>query len=271
MEKKQNCKIIKELLPNYIDGLTSEEVTKLIEEHLAECEECKKAYESMKSDINIVQSKNDEKKVKAFKKVNKKMRILKSIIFIIIMIYVIIYIKNLVYLNRIVDLAESNDFSNCYQKTIHTTGKNSCYIEECYQNNANIIYISTSISVDKEISRTIEAEFNGRYFKYHEENGVDKTSEWLSTEVPPIMTWDFVNKFGNPGLALIPGVVKKLEFNQKDCYLVDMKTQMHFIDGENGMEIKKIFLTDNNVYDFEYSFGTVTDEQIKELIDTYIK
>ena len=49
--KNEKCSLIKDLLPSYIDELTSEETNKEIENHLSECEECKKVYESMKSDI----------------------------------------------------------------------------------------------------------------------------------------------------------------------------------------------------------------------------
>ena len=49
--KNEKCSLIKDLLPSYIDELTSEETKKEIENHLKECPDCKKAYESMKGDI----------------------------------------------------------------------------------------------------------------------------------------------------------------------------------------------------------------------------
>ena len=49
--KNEKCSLIKDLLPSYIDELTSEETNKEIENHLNECPDCKKVYESMKSDI----------------------------------------------------------------------------------------------------------------------------------------------------------------------------------------------------------------------------
>jgi len=51
MMKNEKCSLIKDLLPSYIDELTSEETKKEIENHLKECPDCKKAYESMKGDI----------------------------------------------------------------------------------------------------------------------------------------------------------------------------------------------------------------------------
>lgn len=46
-----NCSIIKDLLPLYVEGLTSEDTNKLIEEHLAECEECRKMLADMKEGV----------------------------------------------------------------------------------------------------------------------------------------------------------------------------------------------------------------------------
>lgn len=42
------CEVIKDLMPLYIEDLTSEVTGNEIEEHIAECEECKKTFESMK-------------------------------------------------------------------------------------------------------------------------------------------------------------------------------------------------------------------------------
>ena len=45
-----HCDIIRDLLPSYIDGLTSEASTKLVEEHLAQCPQCRSCYEAMKNE-----------------------------------------------------------------------------------------------------------------------------------------------------------------------------------------------------------------------------
>ena len=42
------CEVIQDLLPSYIDGLTSPVTNEIIEDHLCTCEECRKLYESMK-------------------------------------------------------------------------------------------------------------------------------------------------------------------------------------------------------------------------------
>ena len=44
---KLNCKVIEDLLPLYLDEVCSEESRKLVEEHLSECEVCRKLVESI--------------------------------------------------------------------------------------------------------------------------------------------------------------------------------------------------------------------------------
>lgn len=46
-----NCKIIKDLLPLYIDGCCSDESSDEIENHLRECAECKAIYDAMKANL----------------------------------------------------------------------------------------------------------------------------------------------------------------------------------------------------------------------------
>lgn len=72
------CEILKDLLPNYIDGLSSKVTAEAVEEHLENCADCKKTYELMKKDCrsssageqNIRQSEGEKE---LFRKINKKL------------------------------------------------------------------------------------------------------------------------------------------------------------------------------------------------------
>ncbi len=44
---KMKCEVIQDLLPLYCDHQASQESCKLIEEHLEECESCRKLYEAI--------------------------------------------------------------------------------------------------------------------------------------------------------------------------------------------------------------------------------
>ena len=54
------CEIIQDLLPSYIDGLTSEVSNQEIEVHLKECTECRRYLEEMKSADADWEKFNDE-------------------------------------------------------------------------------------------------------------------------------------------------------------------------------------------------------------------
>ena len=45
MKSKLNCEIVKDLLPSYIDHLTSEASNETVQAHLAEFEECRNVYQ----------------------------------------------------------------------------------------------------------------------------------------------------------------------------------------------------------------------------------
>ncbi len=68
-----DCEVIQDLFPSYIDGLTSEKTNAVIEEHLADCEKCRKVLASMKGETGMKPEMTlDEKKEIDFLKKNKK-------------------------------------------------------------------------------------------------------------------------------------------------------------------------------------------------------
>ena len=44
--KEISCNIIQDLLPNYIDKISSKETNELVEEHIQECNNCKNVLNS---------------------------------------------------------------------------------------------------------------------------------------------------------------------------------------------------------------------------------
>lgn len=50
---KNECNIIRDILPLYIEGLASADTVAFVEEHLEKCSECRKELENMKSEISL--------------------------------------------------------------------------------------------------------------------------------------------------------------------------------------------------------------------------
>jgi hypothetical protein len=85
--KNNEHKIIQDLLPNYIENLTSEETNNFITEHIKECDECKGILEEMKFSFNEKEENiKNKKSIKYAKKVNRKLGLLKFIVLVIIVL-----------------------------------------------------------------------------------------------------------------------------------------------------------------------------------------
>lgn len=79
---KNECKIVRDLLPNYVEDLTSKETKEFIENHIEACKECKDILDLLKGDKKEEKQKEErgeEEEIKHLKKYNRRMTILKSI------------------------------------------------------------------------------------------------------------------------------------------------------------------------------------------------
>lgn len=50
MNRQIDCEIIKDAIPLYVDGISGDATNEIIEEHLKECEKCRRTYEKLKAD-----------------------------------------------------------------------------------------------------------------------------------------------------------------------------------------------------------------------------
>ena len=53
MEQRLVCDTVKDLLPMYIDNMTSETSNKSIEEHINTCGECRSVLEQMRKPVEV--------------------------------------------------------------------------------------------------------------------------------------------------------------------------------------------------------------------------
>lgn len=56
MKNKLSCALVRDLLPTYVDGLTSEETNNAVEEHLSDCENCTEVLNKMKTPEDVCTS-----------------------------------------------------------------------------------------------------------------------------------------------------------------------------------------------------------------------
>ena len=101
MKKNDECKLIQDLLPNYIEKLTSEETNTYIENHIKDCKDCTKILKDMGEEVTL--DKIDEmKKVDYLKKIKFRNRTIMGILLAILLILSSIII---IFLNSIGGIA----------------------------------------------------------------------------------------------------------------------------------------------------------------------
>lgn len=67
-----NCHIVKDLLPNYIDGLVSKQTEQDIQQHLQSCCDCQSLYDQMKVPIEATSLQSNDKEINFLKKIKMK-------------------------------------------------------------------------------------------------------------------------------------------------------------------------------------------------------
>ena len=150
-----SCNIIKDLLPSYVDNISSEETKQLVEEHLKECEECKEYLDNMKSEIKV--SSVDEKKaIKIFSKEIKKKRLVAIILSIIITLVLviacwIIFSKNDFIMPYEENLITVEEKEGEFIANVNTMNYNKCQVilEENYDGTVDVFISLYQFLIDK--------------------------------------------------------------------------------------------------------------------------
>lgn len=105
MKNDLTCEVVQDLLPSYVDGLTSDVSNQAVEQHMKTCESCRKLYSEMRepmngedvSEINGGQKADSKKssEIDYLKKIRKKnrMRILAAVLIVVIAVGVGLWSK----------------------------------------------------------------------------------------------------------------------------------------------------------------------------------
>jgi len=296
MENKENCKLVKDLFPSYIDKLTSEETKKYIETHLEECNECKETLKNMKKDFEK-ENDNIQTIVNYAKKYNRKLKTFKGAFILILSILLIIFIasisRNIIIIKSL--SKKTNEYFNC--ENFHTTWSNynnkeinitdtfykdGKYLEKHYFFNlkeeyytednvkSNLIYMVYYDGIEKQTFYFIEDKRiayqntkNDNSIKYP--SGTPKYTWNVSAYDENLFTLfqtAFLYKITPDKCNNIDAYKFTYRFSNNDCLMCD------YFDKNTGLMIRYdgtiikggIYLDDFS--DIIYEFGTVTDEDI---------
>ncbi len=87
------CKIIRDLFPNYIENLLSDETKQFVEKHISNCKQCKEIIENIKEEnirYNDKQNIENQCEIDYLNRIRKKFLTLKGMVFLFIIIVIII-------------------------------------------------------------------------------------------------------------------------------------------------------------------------------------
>ena len=282
----KECKIIRDLFPSYIDGLTSESTNQYIQEHLDNCEDCQKVLETMKKDIKIDTTKKDSREVKYIKKYNKKMKILKITLLAILLIFMFRVARNMIIIvsldSKIDKYATSQNF---YLKQIlysedgvdifEVHKKDDRYTTKFKSTSENFKFVVTEYHSGQTVNTYVEA-------KSDEENISTKRATLNGEDESNLSVLTSSIKIDNPINFILNSLfanIKSDNCNGKDCYRVGIKPfnssdeAIYYIDKETGLTIRSLGASStlkndgeryDHIADYQYEFDVVTDEELIE-------
>lgn len=95
MKNKLPCEIIRDLLPSYVDGLTSEVTNEAICEHIKSCDACKETLHRMQAPEEIESEEEQEKEIDFLKKTRSRTRriIAISMAMMVFLVVVVFFVR----------------------------------------------------------------------------------------------------------------------------------------------------------------------------------
>ena len=271
MNEKRSCKIVQDLLPNYIEKLTNEESNNFIQEHLKECKECKRILEDMQKDLSVDTKENEITKVNYIKKYNRKLKSLKIILLIILAIFLIRTGRNMIIMAELANEANEHISSKNYRKISTSYQGDTLSIIDYYFKDGKYVMIMNRLT--KNETNKIIAYNNGKTINTYYETGDKKIAK---LNAGGLIGVNIINYFESDNILsfIIRSIttnIKNVECNGKECYLVNdnLLGEVTYIDKETGLIVRnntgvytnqETKSTTNGLQDIRYEFGTVTDE-----------
>ena len=295
MNEKKDCKIVQDLLPNYIENLTNEETNKFIEEHLKTCDECKIIYDNMKKDLNVVNTTKEKKKVKFLKQYRNKLRILEIIILIIVIAFIVNTGRKMYIITDLNNKAQEYINLENYHRTSYSLDNGNYTKEEVFSMGDRKKIITTTMSEDGEkevltiygtkIGTAPDTQSYPPIEKYKQNMyKVTDTEKLALLDVEIGMAIDNQEAFWGIKntkdliMSAITTSINKATYDGKECYYVSnsqniLPNTSMYVNKETGLLISTIVSESKNVdgtteriagAEYQFEFGTVTEDDFIE-------
>lgn len=155
---KENCEVINDLLPLYIDDICSEESKKIVELHLKECDNCNNLYQMMKTDIKLTKDTDD----RVIKKIKKKILIEKIVTAVLAVVLTIAIIISCVFplfiekvnMNQVISIeqvsVEEDENGDLWLVRSGNAAASSTILTEIYQTDGKRVFLEENYAKNNE-------------------------------------------------------------------------------------------------------------------------
>ncbi len=285
--RNKDCKVVQDLLPNYIEKLTSEETNKFIEEHLQECPECKAMLESMKAEIKINTAKQDDREVEYIKKFNVKFKKVEYKLFVLIYTIIAILIvgtlgffgrKYIIFQDIAKKVGTYINSDNVYIKKYDYLG-DDIYIYEYWIQDDNIRELRTFLNYDIENCYTYGFSIkDGKLYENGENSSKIDVGSGRGNIEGALSEFILIQDLLSNPLSIISLSLNTTVLNGKQCYQVRFNNveRTYYIEKETGLIIRVECVSYNYpeekqskccVSDYTYEFNIVTNEDLDKSRD----
>ncbi len=277
--------LVKDLFPNYIEKLTSDETNKFIEEHISSCKECKETLDKMRVTMKEENHTDlKDKKVKFAKKVNRRLKLSKLfILLIIIAILVCIgnYFRKVMILNNLKNLEWKYEKSSNYMIEECFTEQlggpdNLIDYDTCYFKDGKFLRISESINknnVDENLlkERTIikDYEMNDKLYIFEYRNNkllgveissIDNGEVETYSDLPTFKYYYSIERYlSNIYKGALTRKITTEKFDGIDCYKIETydHDEVLYFEKTTGL------LRKSSAFEYYYYFDCVEDNVFK--------
>ena len=267
---EKECKLVQDLLPNYIEKLTSEESEKIIGEHLKECLECKKILENMQNDIVLKSKEQCKKETKYMKKYSNRLKIFRLFgltLLVILLAFVVNTTRKYIILNDLYNKAKiyeiKEDADNYHITQIGIKKGIISYVEEYAKEDKRIRYHSSYSNNEKgSLKREIFYKDAKESFEL-KEDGKNKTKENITT-IGKLVVQNTDMTLNNSFITAMHSKVEKIKFRDKECYMVQQYLWEYIIEADTGILLRMVSEYENESIIQEYykKIGNVQDSDV---------
>ena len=198
----------------------------------------------------------------------KVIKIVLLVVFIILAIFLGIIIRRMIIISDISNkVSKYKDNNNHYEKIVTDYNGESKTTSEYYCKDENAVMIVETTTKQTNETKKLTQYFKGETSNSYFDVGTTKLAVLNSNGVPSkieIMGIDYNNSFWNLFYLALITPIKTVEYNGKECYLLDSAELRHsYIEKDTGLTLKAKDGNNENApsstSEYEYNFDNVDD------------